>query len=205
VLPKAGPVDGFTAAAVEHGLGQVRAALIASRLDRRMLVDHDSAAFVALLAPVERAPANARRLFPDSGGSWIATMISPRARLGPEPPRVSGRVTVLGGAVNGARYLEVVTNFVWVYAFEGPDRPVSLIHDEVRWRLYARGRTSAEYQGGLIIAEMSGYRHAMDCEESAKDLLAPPPAERAADPGKPVENPDGYFSQDRSLDVENTC
>src|SRR5207244_917426 len=52
--PRAQPVGGFTAEQVAAATRQVRDVLVASRLDPRMVVDHDPARFLAALAPDAR-------------------------------------------------------------------------------------------------------------------------------------------------------
>jgi hypothetical protein len=53
-MPAATPVDGFGAEQVDAALKQVRAALVAGRLDRRSLVDHDSNQILAQLTADQR-------------------------------------------------------------------------------------------------------------------------------------------------------
>jgi hypothetical protein len=54
-LPPAKAVLGFSARQVAADLAKVRTALIASRLDPRMIDRHDTSGFVRLLAPTSQA------------------------------------------------------------------------------------------------------------------------------------------------------
>jgi hypothetical protein len=76
-MPTPQPVPGFSAAEVGEALGQVRAALVAGRLDRRMLVDHDPNRLLPLLAPNQRE--HIRAWFADDGAENIATRVAPAA------------------------------------------------------------------------------------------------------------------------------
>jgi hypothetical protein len=84
VVPAAKAVDGLSASYVDAAL-KVRGALIAGRLDERMLVRHDTSGFAALLAPFQWTWARDMRL------GAVTTWIDPAVKLDPRyPPRVSG-------------------------------------------------------------------------------------------------------------------
>ncbi|WP_460491012.1 GNAT family N-acetyltransferase [Dactylosporangium cerinum] len=128
-MPPATAVTGFTAAQVDAALQQVRKALVAGRLDQKMLVGHDPSTLLALLAP--NPAKHVKAWFDDASFSSVATWIDPAAHLDPdEEVRVSGRVTLGSAVVEGIQTLQVTTNFVWVYAFTGnarnPWRPCTI-------------------------------------------------------------------------------
>src|SRR5690349_7009389 len=124
-LPRATAVTGFTAAQVTAALARVRTALIAGRLETSMLLGHDAAPLLALLAGNQRATVG--KWFTSASFDTVATWIDPAVRLDPaEQPRVSGRVTYTSLLVDGIQTLRVTTNFVWVYAFEGADHPLAV-------------------------------------------------------------------------------
>lgn len=203
-LPPATAVAGFTGAQVEAALRQVRAALVAGRLERAMLVGHDPGAFLALLAPNQR----------DDVGTWfrsadfgtVATWIDPAVTLDPEEkPRVSGRVTYTSKMRDGIRTLQVTTNFVWVYAFEGADHPLAVAHDEIRWEFPATKRLRAGDRG-MWIGDTRAYTAWVDCAASAKGLLAPTRPSEATAPGpRGTEDPDAYLKADHSLEITDEC
>src|SRR3954454_5870908 len=147
VLPAPGAVDGYPADEVAVALQQVRAALVAGRLDHRMLVDHDPTALVDMITESERD--QIRKWFESGEYANIATWGASDAKLSAEPPRVSGRMTYRTGSDEGVRYLEVVTNYVWVYAFAEGTGP-AIVHDEVRWRFMDRNAVRPSARGMWI-------------------------------------------------------
>lgn len=204
-MPAATAVTGFTAAQVDAALQQVRKALVAGRLDQRMLVGHDPSAFLALLAP--NSAKGIKPWFDGTGFSTLATWIDPAAHLDPdEEVRVSGRVTFASANVDGLRTLQITTNFVWVYAFTGNgEHPLAAEHDEIRWDFPATDRLRAADKG-MWIGDSSGYMAWIDCAAARKGLLAPyrPTSAPGAGPD-PTEDPDAYLKADHSLDIVDAC
>jgi hypothetical protein len=203
-LPKATAVTGFTAAQVDTALRRVRAALVAARLDRSMLVRHDPATFLALLAPNDRDDVS--KWFKSTNRGLVATWIDPAVRLDPaEPPRVSGRVTYSSTRIKGIQTLRVTTNFIWVYAFEGPDRPLAAEHDEIRWEFPSPKNLRAGDQG-MWIADTQGYSAWVDCAAAAKGLLAPTRHGTVTAPSpRNSEEADAYLRADHALDIADDC
>jgi hypothetical protein len=203
-LPKATAVTGFSAARVGTALRQVRAALIAGRLDHRMLVRHDPAGFLALLAPNQRDDIAA--WFRSTSFDTVATWIDPAAPLDAgEQPRVSGRVTYTSTLRDGVRRLRVTTNFVWVYAFRGPDHPLAVAHDEIRWEFPATERLRAGDKG-MWISSTRSYNAWVDCAAAAKGLLAPTrPGQGATPDPRDSEDPDAYLRADHSIEITDDC
>ncbi|MET7420768.1 hypothetical protein [Dactylosporangium sp. NPDC005555] len=204
-LPAATAVTGFTAAQVDGALRQVRTALVAARLDQRMLTGHDPAPFLALLAP--NSASNIRPWFDRSTFSTLATWIDPSARLdAAEEVRVSGRVTFASVSVDGLQTLQITTNFVWVYAFTGnPGHPLAAAHDEVRWDFPTTARLRAGDKG-MWVGHSAGYLAWIDCVAARKGMLAPF-KEGAADVPGPAdtEDPDAYLKADHTLDIGDDC
>jgi hypothetical protein len=131
-LPPAKAVPGFSAKQVAADLAKVRTALIASRLDPRMVDRHDPSGLVKLLAPTSRVFAG--KQFGTAYGLSLVTWIDPRTPLDSgEQPRVSGRFSYLSKLRQGIPMLTVTTNFIWVYAFQRSDDPVAAEHDEIVW------------------------------------------------------------------------
>ena len=205
MLPAAKPTAGISRKQVDAALSKVRKALIAGRLDRRMLAKHDTSAFLALF------PRDLRRElvgdFRSAQFSSFATWIDPSAELMPIKPRVSGRTTYRAATWGGRRGIDVVTNYVWVYAFtEGGAHPgghLAVVHDEVTWFLPVPGPREAAPE--LRIRATQSYAYGMDCKALKKGLLAP---SNPNDPGPAEpnpEDPDSYYNPDRSLKVGDTC
>jgi hypothetical protein len=200
-MPAAAAVAGFSADEVGAALTQVRAALVAGRLDRRMLVDHDPAVLLDGLAESSRK--QVQPWFADGRAVSVATWLVPGEALADEPPRVSGRTTYQSGDDQGVRYLEVVTNYVWVYAFA--DRAVSpaVVHDEVHWRVVPKQVVRPDR--GLWIASTSSYGSNMDCAQYRKGLLGPARELTSTRGGGSAEDPNQFYDPDHAMAIENTC
>jgi hypothetical protein len=202
-IPEASDVDGFAAADVAAALGQVKAALIATRLDHRMLIDHDPSAFLDLVAPATRDTLDGLVRGTTLGTLQLVTRIDPRAHLGRNPPRVSGRTSLSGVTDDQHRaVLDIVTNYVWAYAFDTDD--VVVVHDEVTWRFYRTGDVRADAHG-LWAVQTGGYVMGVDCAAADRGLLAPPTRTIQASPGATPENPGNLFDPDHVLDITSTC
>lgn len=200
-LPKASAVMGFTAAQVDAAVHQVRKALIAGRLDQKMLISQDPATFLGLLAPGQRP--EVRKWFSGERQTRVATWISPAARLDPrEQPRVSGRMTV-GSAMAGSRWeLRVTTNYIWVYAFtDAVDSPLVAVHDQTVWKFPAAANLRPADRG-MWIGDTDYYLAWMDCTEAAKGLLAPGAAVVKATPTEPDN---AILRADHTLDIADDC
>ena len=220
VMPPATTLSGWTEAQVAEALAQIRQALIARYLDRKVIVEHDPTVLLAQLAPSLRD--EERRRFAEPAVTRSAVLISPGVRLAGEPPRVSGRSTVRTARHdNGLTALEVITNYVVVYAFDVPDRGVgsrlALIHQEITWAVYPPKKV-AKPDRGLWIMSAPAYVFNIDCSEAERGLLAPSRPDRTAtdqpspepdtdpEPGAdPDYDPDQYYDPDRALDIGDTC
>jgi hypothetical protein len=178
--------------------------MIAARLDRTMLIAHNPEPFLAKLAPGQHD--ELAGWFRDKEFSSLATWIGPTVQLDPnEHPRVSGRLTYASKKVAGVQTLQITTNFVWVYAFTGPDRPLVTVHDQVRWE-FPKGATVAPKDRGLRVADARGYRFGVDCALAAQSLLAPTPQTVASTPEPaPSEAEENYMRTDHALDIADNC
>jgi hypothetical protein len=202
-LPPAKAVPGFTAAQVSAALRKVRAALIAGRLDETMLIRHDPARFLALLAPNERGHIRARFTKRDFQG--VATWIDPASTLdGREQPRVSGRVTYTSAWVQGMQTLQITTNFVWVYAFAHVAKPLAAEHDQTRWE-FPTAENLRPGDRGMWIADSKSYSALVDCAAARTGLLAPDQVGAVAPDPQNSEDPKAYLRADHSLDIGDDC
>ncbi len=207
VMPEAQAVPGLTKSQVADGLALVRSALIAGRLDRRMLVSHDPSAFVVLLAPTRRAWASSA--FSNKAFASMATWIDPVATLAPDEPRVKGSTTFRGGVdAQGGSYLEVVTNYVWVYPFAGKGAAglTAIVHDDIRWQV-RQGSSYVASDRGLWIAEFKAHLANVACAPARDGLIAPALSAASPSPGSapsPVD-PNSLYDPGRSLAVSDTC
>lgn len=203
-MPAATKVAGFSAAQVGADLQDVRAAMIAGRLDPRMLTGHQPDRFLALLAPNSRK--DIKGWFAGADRSGVATWIDPAVRLDPaEQPRVSGRTTYRSLVVGGIQTLRITTNYIWVYAFEGPRHPLAAEHDQIDWEFPATDHLRADDRG-MWVGNTKSYGALVDCAAAAKGLLAPTRPESApvAAPSD-TEDPETYLNADHSLDIGDDC
>ncbi|WP_433365339.1 hypothetical protein ACQPZX_35655 [Actinoplanes sp. CA-142083] len=195
-LPRAAAVTGFSAAEVDKDLKQVRQALIVGRLDDMMLIRHDPKRLIALLAPNQRKPAAG--WFTSRKFSGVATWIDPSVKLDPrEDPRVKGRVTYGSAMVDGLRTLRVTTNFIFVYAFAGPDHPLAAVHTEIVWEFPSN-------KSGMWAGDSTSYSAWVDCTAANRGLLAPTRPEAAPRPSD-SEDPNALLEADHSLDIKDEC
>jgi hypothetical protein len=203
-VPAGTAVPGFTAVQVNARLQQVKQALVASRLDPAMLMSRDTTPLLTLLSP--EATKQLMPYFNSQNFFGFATQVAPGYSLTTDKVRVSGRVTFRGKTANGVRFLEVISNFVWVYPFAGalqkPGDHLVIVHDEVTWEIPVDAEVDKSHRG-LHINAWNGYASNMDCELLKKSLLAP---------GKPRLAPAGTggdnnadFDPSRSLDIASTC
>ncbi|HEV2783852.1 MAG TPA: hypothetical protein VGX25_31080 [Actinophytocola sp.] len=178
VLPPAQRVGEFSAERVAAALRDVRDVLVASRLDPRLVVDHDPGAFLAALAPDAR-----RQLEPLFGSGHeaeaqsLVSMVAAGTRLLPVEPKVNGRMTVRAG---GEGELVVHTNYVFVYAFH-TDRPEKIVDPmdilvvvraEVDYILRVGDRWARGSQGWWY-DKTAGYAYSIACDAYRKGFLAP--------------------------------
>jgi hypothetical protein len=180
-----------TAEEVADALEEVRRSLIAARLGHSMLVEHDPESYIQTLSPghweVWSRPEDplwtrAREWYEPSKFANRATLLAPDATLA-AVPRVDGRIayraaTTLAGTPAGEtqpyRILEVVTRFVWVYAFEAPAGAIVVVRDEVVWYLPADYRLSCcEQNLGVHQAGAESRAWGADCGAYAEGLIRP--------------------------------
>lgn len=121
-LPEARATTSFSTDQVSQGLSAVRQALVAARLDPRMLTGHEPDGFLALLAPASRSELAAD--FTDrTGPGYVSRMSTAIPLLDEVEPRVKGLFTYREVRVNGAPVLEITSSFTWVYPFDTRCRP----------------------------------------------------------------------------------
>jgi hypothetical protein len=207
--PPAGALGGFTAEQVRTATEQVRDVLVASRLDRRMLIDHDPAGFLAKLAPDAReqlSPLFAAGREPEVQS--LVSMVAKGNELLPVEPKVDGEMAVSAG---NAGELVVRTNYVFVYAFR-PDGPMRLVdamntlvvvRADVAYVLRAGDRWTSGSQG-LWYGTATGYAYSIGCEAYQRGYLAPAASERAVT-ANPNRDPSTYFDATSALPATSGC
>lgn len=207
VMPEAVAYEGWSKEEVANALLKVRQTLAAMYVDRQALVDHDPKAVVAGLAPSSQT--QVAQLYQDPARFRAVPLISKKARLTEELPRVKGKVTVRAATDDQRHPLEVVTNYVVIYPFAVPDRGpgsrLAVSHVEFTWRVYHSAEVNPADQG-LLYHGSTGYMYNIDCQESNNGFLAPPLGDSQTDPGtEQPEDPDRYFDPSQDLDINSSC
>ncbi|GAA5181796.1 hypothetical protein GCM10023322_17290 [Rugosimonospora acidiphila] len=205
VMPEATAVTGFSRQQVADALAQVRQALIAARLDDRMLTQHDADGFISLFASAERD--DLRGQFDDHKFTTYASQIGSGHRLLPTPPRVKGQTTFKATTnSNEVDEIQITTNYVWVYAFDAPaSQPgdnLVIVHDNVTWEVPSSAEVSSADRG-LWLDQSESYVSNVDCNQFDQGLIAPGVPQ--PDTGGGSEDPNSMFDPNRSLDIANTC
>jgi hypothetical protein len=209
VPPPAQPVGGFSASQVGNATRQVRDVLVASRLDPRMVVDHDATAFLGALAPDAR-----RQLEPLFGTGReaevqsLVSMVAKDSKLLPVEPKVSGAMTV---KVGGPGELVVHTNYVFVYAFstDAPEKIVDpldvlvVVRAKVDYVLRTGDRWTRGSQGWWY-GETGGYAYSIACDAYHSGFLAPAFTERTASEASPKDR-SLYFDPNSTLPAASGC
>ncbi|GAB1513732.1 hypothetical protein JCM33774_57740 [Actinophytocola sp. KF-1] len=206
--PKA--VGGFSAAQVAEATGLVREALVASRIDNRLVVGHDPAGYLGLLAPDAR-----RQLQPLFGDGHepevqsLVSMVASGTELLPVDPKVSGSMSVRAG---GPGELVVHTNYVFAYAFR-PDRPtkpadamdvIVVVRADVDYVLRSGERWTPGSRG-LWFGDASGFGYSIGCDAYRKGFLAPVAAEPSVTAPAEDGRPDAFFDPTAPLPAAGGC
>jgi hypothetical protein len=209
VTPPAIQIGAFSAEHVGTALGQVRDLLIASRLDHRLIVDHDPTRFLDALAPDAR-----QQLAPLFGSGHeaeaqaLVSLVATDARLLPVPPKVNGTMTVRAG---GEGELVVHTNYVFVYPFhtDRPDRVTDqmdilvVVRADVDYVLRSGDRWAPDSRGWWY-GETAGYAYSIACDAYGKGFLAPAATEiTPAEPSGRDRN--AYFDPESPLPTVTGC
>lgn len=209
VMPAAQAVGAWSEEEVTDALGKVKTALVAGHLDRRMLVDHDPSALLALLSPAGRD--HLATAISEGRYALTAVRIAKDAKLAAEPARVSGRTTYREGVWDDLPVLEVITNYVWVYPFDVPQtwtgEQVVVVHSEEHW-YFPKDDAVAGDDRGMNLGRVDGYFSGMDCAQAGAGFTAPGRGgvDPSARPGsQSTEAPEAYFQPDHTLDIGDGC
>lgn len=203
VLPEAEAVGDFSRREVADALVAVREALIALRIDQRMLFEHDPEPFLELVAP-DNAD-YLKEAFDSGSFGYFATQIADHATLVEPAPRVHGEISFEATTdEQGIRVIEVVTSFLWAYAFEPPSEDLDgivVVRDELVWQI-PHSDDVLDSSQGLWLWNGESYAWGIDCDAFAQSLLAP-----QSRPGRGIDGPDqdDIFDLDSGLDYPDTC
>jgi hypothetical protein len=210
VLPEAKAVGGFSAQQVTEATQRVRDVLVASRLDPKMLVNHDPSAYLGLLAPDAR-----RQLEPLFGGGRepevqsLVSLVQPGNTLLPVEAKVSGTMSVRPGE-NGE--LVVHTNYVFAYAFQSATQvrlvdamnTIVVVRADVDYIMRIGERWTPDSRG-LWFDDATGFGYSIGCDAYRKGFLAPVATERSVTRQPDDVQPRAYFDPTSPLPPAGGC
>ncbi len=215
VTPPPMQVGEFSAETVAAATATVREALIASRIDPKLLIDHDPNGYLGLLAPDARR--QLQPLFGDGRepqAQSLVSLIAKAATLLPAPPKVTGSMRV---ATGGPGELLVQTNFVFAYAFDAPDPStltdamdvVVVVRAEVEYVLRSGPRWTPGSQG-LWYGNVGGFGYSIACDWYKRGFLAPAHLDPNHPQGSsgtvlPRQDRSAYFDPTAPLPAESGC
>ncbi|MGW5052241.1 hypothetical protein [Actinokineospora sp. NPDC004072] len=208
-VPAPMQVGEFSAAEVAEATELVRRAVIASRVDRSMLVDHDPSGYLGLLAEDAR-----KQLAPLFGtgqepqAQALVSLIAPDSPLLPVAPKVTGTMTAAAG---GTGELVIHTNYLFAYAFApgaavaDPMDAVVLVRAEVDY-IMRKGPRWSEGSIGLWYGHVGGFGYSIACDWYKKGFLAPAFRDRSVSHlPTPRQDRRSYFDPAAELPAESGC
>ncbi|CCH28718.1 hypothetical protein ABZ816_27350 [Actinosynnema sp. NPDC047251] len=170
VVPEAVAVGEFTAEQVAAAYERVRRVVVASRLDLRVLRDHDVEPVLALLAPAQQGPLRKAWAEPDRQvQTAIVNRIATGEKLAPGVPPVTGtmRAQVRGGG------LEVRADYSVSYVFATgsppPGRPAVVSRTDMTYLVTFVGDVPQ-----VEVGPVHESTHSATCKASPKGFIAPP-------------------------------
>ncbi|WP_146175015.1 hypothetical protein [Umezawaea tangerina] len=210
--PEAAPVGPFSAQQVADAYRRARAAVVAARLDRRVLEGHDVEPLLSLFAVDDQE--GLRPLFAggrDDEAGLIATRVASGWALLPVAPKVDGAMTA---EAKGPGELVVHTDYVFAYAFATPDveklrGPMDIVAvTRIRYDYVMRsGPDFRPESQGMWSGPATGHSYSIGCTASREGFLAPSIAEPRTQRGSTQEEgrPEDYFDPDKPMPTINTC
>jgi hypothetical protein len=198
VVPDATATKNFSKTKVAADLATVKQALVASRLDPKVLSQHDPSGFLALISPDDRVGVQKDLQDPTKVVPYL-TEIDPSGSLTSDPIKVTGSMTFTQATDNqGVRELSVTTNYIFVYPFAGTRTTVGdhlvVVHDKTVWTFAYDGDVQSSSRG-LWIDSGTTNAYSIDCAAFNQGLILLGPLtsdpSAAFDPNTPVNNTGG--------------
>jgi len=212
VAPPAAAIGTFSEEQVADAYARARAAVVAARLDRRVVEGHDLEPLLGLFALDDQE--GMRPLFSgtrDDEAGLVATRIAPGTALLPVDPKVSGRMTA---EAKSAGELVVHTDYVFAYAFStddveklnGPMDIVAVTRIQYDYIMRSGPAFRAESQG-MWSGPATEHSYSIGCAASREGFLAPSFTEPRTKRGSTLEQggPDDYFDPSKPMPTINTC
>ena len=206
VVPPGKQVGTWTPAQVQEVLTRTKQTLVAARLERTMLEQGDSTAYLKTISESTRSGVTAKLQSGESALDYV-TRLASEYKLADEP-RVQGTMTVTLGP---KKELVVGADYVWIYPLTGPvdeDAPkgpgskLVIVHTIESYQWFA-AKSVAPKDTGLRPGPGELYTVNMDCDLSKSGKLG---LQRAA-PGNPQNVPENkaYDPATRPKDLPETC
>lgn len=209
VPPPATEVGKWSEKTVASAESSVKQALVDAHLDPAMLVNHDTSAYLASLAPNARADEQNRITSPQARIAGAVSWLASGFHLLSVPVKVDGSMTPAADPKTGD--LVIHTNYVFAYAFDpGQAKTVSQAWQIIAVQHVAEDFTMVSGSGlhagdkGLWVTSESGYLDQIGCAESSQGYIAPAFAD-AANLDAPTEDPDALYAPSHPLNIANSC
>ncbi|MFF5107937.1 hypothetical protein [Streptosporangium sp. NPDC000509] len=131
VMPKARALGGLSRKDVSAALRHTRKLLIASNLDRKVLLGGRPNALIRLLDPEQRAPFVKGLKRPDGkkgyeSRRWVTSLAPKSSELASETFKVNGKTRLTAFKEDGFVRVRIKVNYLFVYAIQRPGRPETL-------------------------------------------------------------------------------
>ncbi|WP_020666308.1 hypothetical protein [Amycolatopsis nigrescens] len=206
--PEPAAVGDFSAAQVADALKKVQQVVATGQLDRKMLLAHDPADYLALFSANERARVKEVLDKPDKAesASYVA-LVADGFELLPTGPKVNGKLTTRKGDQEGE--LVVHVSYVIAYAFDpkgafltSPSEIVSFIRAEEDYVL----RSDIYDEGDVGLAGYGGDRsvYSIACGAANKGFLAPSYSEPRLG-GPEFKNEGAVYDLNQPVPSEDSC
>ena len=212
VAPQAAALGEYSAEQVADAYARARAAVVAARVDRRVVEGGDVEPLLSLFALDDQE--GMRPLFAggrDDEAGLVATRVARGTKLLPVEPKVSGSMTA---EVKGPGELVVHTDYVFAYAFS-TDRPEQLhgpmdivAVTRVKYDyIFRSGPQFRPESHGMWSGPATGHSYSIACTASRDGFLAPSVTEPQTKQGSAAEErrPEDYFDAAKPMPTINTC
>ncbi|MEU0487183.1 hypothetical protein ABZ260_49550, partial [Streptosporangium sp. NPDC006013] len=158
VMPEPRALGGLSRKEVSAALRHAKELLVASHLDRKVLLGGRPNKLIRLLDPEQRAPFVKGLKHPDEkrgyySRRWVLSLAPKSAELVGETVKVHGKARLSTFRENGLRGVRIKVNYLFVYAIQRPGRPDTL----TRLVSHNIGALDAWRDGGRLRFWISGW------------------------------------------------
>ncbi|MGW0588254.1 hypothetical protein [Streptosporangium sp. NPDC002607] len=158
VMPEPRAIGGLSRKEVAAAVRHAKELLVASHLDRKVLLGGRPNKLIRLLDPEQRAPFVKGLKHPDEkrgyhSRRWVLSLAPKSAELVGETVKVHGKARLSTFRENGLRGVRIKVNYLFVYAIQRPGRPDTL----TRLVSHNIGALDAWRDGGRLRFWVSGW------------------------------------------------